>query len=834
MALLLSLNGEWNWKEAGSSISHRGAVPGSVLLDMLNAGMIEDPFWRTNEYATRELMMKDYTYFRTFDISASDLEHEIIEIVCEGLDTIATLFINGVEIAHVNDMHRTYRFNVKPYLKVGVNDIEVFFSSSLKYVRECDEKSDIFYASTGSIHGNGYLRKSHCSFGWDWGPQLPDAGIFRPIYLEAVDGARFNDVQIIQEHAGSVKLTLKNSVELISATEADLKIRAILKTPNGISFTKEVACSEELSFIIDNPELWWPNNIGNQPMYSITWELLRNGETIDVVSKRIGLRTIEVSTAKDEWGEEFCFVVNGKKIFAMGANYIPQDSLITRVTPERYRKLIDDSVEANFNCIRVWGGGYYPDDCFYDYCDEKGIIIWQDLMFACNVYTLTDDFEQNIIAETRDNVRRLRHHACLGLWCGNNEMEWGGADMWERLRGHHTRYKADYTKIFEYIIPKVVKENDNVTFFWPSSPSSGGGYDDPYSFNRGDQHYWEVWHSGKPFTEYRKNFFRFCSEYGFQSFPSMKTIKSFAIAEDMNIFSKVMESHQKNGVANGKIFSYISDYFYYPDSMASIAYISQVLQLKAIQYGVEHWRRNRPRCMGSLYWQLNDCYPVASWASIDYYGRWKALHYGARHFYAPVTISACEKEEFSPVITYYFHNETLNKVTGKVRILLKDNTFNTLYEKIFLVDCDELSVNEITTCDFSSYLKSDEDKENKYAVIELLDENDKIKEQRVTLFTKPKRFAFSKPEYLVDIVDKGDVFEISIKSDVYAAYTEVSFNHHDALFSDNFFDITTVDGVVISVKKEGTLANTTASELLDDIRVFSVADSYSFPKEVLI
>ena len=504
------------------------------------------------------------------------------------------------------------------------------------------------------MKGNGALRKAHYMFGWDWGPQLPDAGIFRSVYLSGFSIARLDDVRIRQEHgAGGVKLSVESSVRKLSESDTAGSGMLVCKitAPDGTVLTveKEVGINETIEALIEAPQLWWPNGYGAQPLYTVRVELRMSDSVLDVWERTIGLRTVTVCTDADEWGNQFAFVVNGQKIFAMGANYIPEDNLLGHLSEERSERLIRDCARANFNCIRIWGGGYYPEDYVYDACDRYGILVWQDLMFACNVYDLNDEFEANILAETADNVKRIRHHACLGLWCGNNEMEWGWRD-WGRLEGHRPKYKADYTKIFEMLLPRLVKQVDDQTYYWLSSPSSGGSFDDPNDFNRGDNHYWEVWHSNKPFTEYRDFYFRFCSEFGFQSFPGKKTLDSFSLPEDQNIFSEVMESHQKNGLANTKIFSYISGYYKYPKDMESIAYISQILQLKAIQYGVEHWRRNWGRCMGSIYWQLNDCWPVASWASIDYYGRWKALHYGAKRFYARFMATACEKEELSTEI----------------------------------------------------------------------------------------------------------------------------------------------------------------------------------------
>ncbi len=824
MALLHSLDGIWSLRRAGDSRTVDADVPGSVLTSFLKEGLIEDPFWRMNEYEIREMMMDDFIYEKSFVIERGLLEHDSIVLKFEGIDTIARIILNDSVLADVDDMHRTNSFEVKDILKEGENVLCVIIKSALKYVREKDAASDIFYASTGCIHGNGYLRKAHYMFGWDWGPQLPDAGIFRSVKLLSHDKGRIEDVYITQNHLdGCVKLDIRTECSVFDCSK--LTLRVDVEEPSGKVISENGSLSSPVAVRVTDPELWWPNNIGNQPLYRVTVSLLSDGEVTDSYMTRIGLRVITVSTEKDKYGNEFCFVVNGRKIFAMGANYIPQDSLIPRITNERYRKMVEDAAEANFNCLRVWGGGYYPDDAFYDACDEKGIIIWQDLMFACNVYELTDEFEENIKAETRDNVRRLRHHACLGLWCGNNEMEWGWGDMWARLKGHHPRYKADYTKIFDFIIPRIMKEEDPQTFFWPSSPSSGGNFDEPYSFDRGDQHYWEVWHSGKPFTEYRKNYFRFCSEYGFQSFPSMKTIRSFSLPEDRNIFSRVMECHQKNGVANGKIFSYISDYFRYPGSMKTISYISQVLQLKAIQYGVEHWRRNRPRCMGSLYWQFDDCYPVASWSSIDYYGRWKALHYGARHFYAPVTISACEKEELSTEISFYFHNETLKSECRTVRISLKDNHFNVLFSEERKTSAEALSVTKIADYDFSDFLSTDEERESRFAVIEMLDENDVVVEKRTTLFVKPKHFLYIKPEYEMNLEDFGDRYGLAVRSNVFAQYVGLELKTVDVVFSDNYFDLTDSGGAVVYFEKNG-------NELtVEDITVMSVADSYEMEEE---
>lgn len=416
------------------------------------------------------------------------------------------------------------------------------------------------------------------------------------------------------------------------------------------------------------------------------------------------------------------------------------------------------------------------------------------------------------------------------LWCSNNEMEWLWADEPVRIRGHHPRYKADYLKIFELILPRALQECDDATFFWPSSPSSGGAYDAPNCPDRGDQHYWEVWHSGKPFTEYRTHHFRFCSEYGFQSFPHSKTLATFTLPEDRNIFSEVMESHQKNGMANSKIFTYISDYFLYPKDLDSVAYISQVLQLKAIQYGVEHWRRNRGRCMGSLYWQLNDCWPVASWASIDYFGRWKALHYGARHFYAPVTISACEEEELSPHISYWLHNDTLEPQQRRLEVALLDTDFRVLWQTEGEFTASPLRAVNCIQADFSKWTQEPGCRNHLFARCRMY-EGDNLLEERTTLFVKPKHFHYGTPVYHVTARETDDAFLFTVKSDRFCQYTELCFTDLDAVFSDNFFDITSPEGVTVSVSKADLPAGVTADRLLHALTVRSVADSYALPRE---
>ena len=633
----LSLNGAWTLNVSGGEFGPVPAtVPGSVYTDLLNAGKIPDPFYRDNENEALKLMEHDFTYTRAFEVPEDLLACDRVLLRCEGLDTLADIETHGAPAGHADNMHRTWEFDVKALLKPGENAVAVTLRSPTRFVREAYE-ADPCEGSSDAMRGFPHLRKAACMFGWDWGPRLPDAGIWRDISLIGAQRARLGGVYVRQRHeAGRVFCDVEAHISRWGGGE--LRVDTVITAPDGRTFS---GAGKRCEIEIENPRLWWPNGYGDQPLYGIRVVLSLDGVELDRWEKRIGLRSLTVKREKDQWGESFCHQVNGVSIFAMGADYIPEDNLLARVTPERTRRLLEDAAAAHMNLIRVWGGGYYPDDWFYDACDELGLLVWQDFMFACAAYRLTEAFEENLRAEFVDNIRRLRHHASLALWCGNNEMEgFIGAGHWVTDK----RQQADYIKLFEYIIPKVLKVEDPETFYWPSSPSSGGSFDAPQDPDRGDVHYWDVWHGMKPFTDYRNHLFRYVSEFGFQSFPCMETIRSFTLPQDRNVFSYVMEMHQRNSGANGKILQYLSQNYLYPSSLELLVYASQLLQADAIRYGVEHLRRgrNEDRCMGAVYWQLNDCWPVASWSSVDYYHRPKALQYAAKRFFAPVLLS-CEE-----------------------------------------------------------------------------------------------------------------------------------------------------------------------------------------------
>lgn len=787
----MNLGGAWRMREADSETWHSAHVPGSVYADLMADGTMPNPFWRENEPDAFERMKKDYVYQRTFTVTEAQLAHAHVELVCEGLDTLAHVSLNGREITFADNMHITWVWDVKEQLHAGENTLEIRFDSPILYCAKKAEEAP-GWESSDATPGFRHLRKAHCMFGWDWGPRLPDAGIWRPIFLRTWDTARLENALMLQaHHDGVVDVTIRPEIAGESAWSAEIT------APDGEVLTLPETMAAEQVITIEHPQLWWPNGLGKQPLYRVTVRLA----TGDTRTWRIGLRTMTVSREKDEWGEEFCHVVNGMKVFAMGADYIPEDNILARVTPERTRRLLEDCKAANFNAIRVWGGGYYPDDAFYDICDELGLMVWQDLMYACAFYDLTPDFERSIRVETHQNVARLRHHASLALICGNNEMEMFMAGANSALINHRTwefvptypHHITDYVKMFEYILPAIVKETAPQTYWWPASPSSGGNFDAPNDENRGDNHYWDVWHGEKPFTEYRKFFFRYASEFGFQSFPCLKSVEQFTLPDDRNIFSRVMERHQRNQAANGKILSYLSQTFRYPNSFDDLLYASQLMQAEAIRYGVEHWRRNRGRCMGAIIWQLNDIWPVASWASIDYYGRWKALHYAAKRFFAPVMISAEEEGELSqnPKINEYHPapleksfrlnvcNETLRDVTGEVVWALRTPDGAIVRQNQQTLTIPAMSAKWLDKVDCA-----DASLTGHYISFAFVVDNVAVSEG-TCIFCAPKHFEFVDPRLTVET--RGDT--LLVTSHAYAKQVWLESEDADLLLDDNAFDM---------------------------------------------
>ncbi len=853
-------------------------VPGTVYSTLLDHGLMPDPFVRDNELDALKLMDNDFLFETKFALSEQMLGAQRLLLCFEGIDTLADITLNGEKIASVDNMHRTWEFDVTK-LAAADNDLRLLFHSPTKFIEMAD-KAHATEGSAESMRGFPQLRKAACMFGWDWGPRLPDAGLFRDVYVLAYDEARIQQVYVTQQHqvtghdihgdqVSAVKVQVHTEIErtkagqLAAMLQADaqalpdveallhnmekssllgqqMAVQAVLTSPDGESvqsyaFIETDKKTADLEITVEDPQRWWPNGYGSQPLYEIEVTLLSGDDlqdaleqakdkasakeqaaegkeavagakVLDTWQRRIGLRTVTVNldpmpdevwdehltgqTPDEIPGRNFALTVNGLQIFAMGADYIPEDNILPRVTGERTRRLLEDAAKCYHNTIRVWGGGYFLDDFFYDICDELGLLVWQDMMFACANYELMPGFDENIRAEIRDNVRRLRHHACIGLWCGNNELETMVLDGC--FAPITPKQKADYLHMAEYIEPQVIRQEDPQGFYWPSSPSSGGNFDHPQAENVGDTHYWGVWHGSEPFTAYRSHHYRFLSEFGFQSFPCLQSVEEFTDPGDRNIFSRVMEMHQRNNAANGKILSYMSMTYLYPKDFDQLLFCSQILQADAIRYGVEHFRRIRGTCMGVTVWQLNDIWPVASWASIDYYGRWKALQYAEKRMFAPVMISCEERGEIDqkpcpntqpmPIeisATLHVANETDQVVRGIARWQLCDPESNVLKEGEEEIDVPAYGGTWLPKLDFS-----DQDQLDVHFFY-TFEVNGEIVSKGSSLFCAPKHYRFADPQLQVEVGEK----EVTVTSKAFAKWVTVESADGNLRLCDNFFDM---------------------------------------------
>jgi len=651
VSMMTSLNGEWNLQKSGSREIIPATVPGCVHSDLLAAKKIDDPFVGDNEEKLRWIYKESWIYSREFEVDRGSLNCDRLLLCCDGLDTVAKIYINGKLLAETDNMFRKWEFDVKGVVQPGKNEIRLRFDSPLDYIqgKQKVRKIDYPYAPY-QVPSGSLIRKEPCSFGWDWAPCLATCGIWKPICLLAFNTARLGEIMILQDHTSQKNVKLKINVGVEKISSAKLSIRATLAF-NGTTVCRELQPVNgnrgEISIDVKNPQLWWPRNMGRQNLYELAVEIFdERGEAIDCKRFRIGLRTLSLIREKDRWGESFYFQVNGVPFFAKGANWIPADAIATRQTPEKYRQLLSSAAEANMNMIRVWGGGFYESDIFYDLCDELGLCVWQDFMFACAPYPLEDkEFVKNAMIEMEQNVSRLRNHACIALWCGNNEIESCGYAA-EKADSGHMSLKL-YRLFFEKMIPDMLAKLAPQHSYLSGSPykEAGKHYNpDVWTDNqgRGDAHIWSVWHGRKPFEFYRTCEHRFASEFGFQSFPEPATVSTFTKPTERNITSYVMEHHQRSGIGNTVIMQYMLDWFRMPKDFNSTLWASQILQSLAMKYACEHWRRLMPRSMGALIWQLNDTWPGASWSGIDYFGQWKAMHFSARRFFAPLMVSAVE------------------------------------------------------------------------------------------------------------------------------------------------------------------------------------------------
>ncbi len=809
-----SLNGEWKFRQVENAEWYNATVPGCNYLDLIANDLIKDPFYGTNEKDLYWVSEKDWEYTKTFELQDDILKAEKINLVCKCLDTICDIFVNGNLIGKAENHHLCYKFDIKEYA-TAKNEIKIRFYSPVKYVLD-KQKVETTPANCNGLNGIPHIRKPQCHFGWDWGPVLTPSGISDDIYVEGLNIAQISNVLINQNHSeDSVKLTINVSADNFDKKDLDCKVKVF--APNGKLLEEksfELVDKGSVDFNIENPELWWIKDISateKQPLYAVNVEILYKGKVIDEQNKRIGLRTIKLNQDVDKFGKNFQFVLNGKPIFAKGANWIPSDSFVNRTTKEKLEYYIKSAADCNFNMIRVWGGGYYESDDFYDLCDEYGIIVWQDFAFACQPYPFfIDTFRENVLKEVEYQVQRLRHHASLGLWCGNNEIELM-AIAW-KLR---TNYVAWTEKFFWDILPETVSRFDKVTPYIAGTPV-GVSHDNGFSNdNVGDTHLWAVWHGLKPMNYYRKRMTRFCSEFGFESLPDIKTIETYAKPEDYSLTSEVFTNHQKCASGNMKMAFYIASRFRLPLKFEDYIYLSQICEQECIRDATEHWRRNKGRCNGSLFWQYNDCWPVCSWSSVDYYGNFKALQYTSKHFFAPLMLSI---EDSKKKIDLYVVNDTLKAYEGTINYKLYDFSGKILLDEQVICKVLSNSSGLIHTIKMED-LKGKFNLKESVLVADLVID-DKVVSHKTFLFDKEKNLNLPKANIAYKVEVENGKATIILKSDKFARLVRVHSKTITTPFSDNYFDILPDEEKVITIDCK----DMTEKQMKQDLIISSVCD----------
>jgi beta-mannosidase len=780
-----SLSGQWKFRQTHTEEWLPANVPGGVHTDLLALSKIPDPFVADNEKKVQWIGNSDWEYRYIFNITPELLKEAKQFLVCDGLDTLAEVSLNGKLLGRTDNMYRQWKWDVTGSLKKDANEVVIVFRAPVAYITAKQKENPL--PGGGDIPGGPHLRKAPCQWGWDWGPKLPPIGVWRDIRIEGYSSAKFEDVHIRQSHENG-KVTVSAEIKVDTWKSEPLSATAILTAPDGNKQTTQVEIANGAIANIDvkNPQLWWPQGYGMQNLYQLEVTLQNGKSILDKRTYQLGLRTIQLKQEPDQWGESFTFVVNGIPVFAKGADWIPADSFPTRLTGTHLEYLIRSAVDAHMNMLRVWGGGLYETEAFYDLCDRYGVLIWQDFTFACGIYPEDDAFAENVRIEAIENVRRLRHRASLALWCGNNEMEQGWVDWyWNKPEdAARQRLKAGYDRMYHHLLPAVVAAEDPDRPYWPSSASSGIPFAEPNGDQRGDMHYWDVWHGRKPFTAYRSQYPRFMSEFGFQALPPYKTIQTYAALEDQNMTSYIMEHHQRSGSGNGLMIAQMTDTFRMPKNFESLVYLSMLLQAEGIRYGVEHWRRHMNRVSGTLIWQLNDCWPVASWASLDYFGRWKALHYAAKRFYAPVLLSV---EDDAPRMSVHATSDLTESWNGIFRWRLETVRGEVMASGEQKVTAAPLADTAITSFDFSDKV-SDDNKRNLVFVAELWQGNDRIATS-VSGFAPIKHLELADPGLKINVSLKEGTLTFEVSAQSLARFVELALEGADVVFSDNYFDV---------------------------------------------
>lgn len=771
----LNLTGKWQVSQSGKNDWFSATVPGGIYTDLMAAGRIPDPFFRDNESKVQWVGDADWTYQRVFDVPAEILKNDRVLLRCEGLDTLATIKVNGQVAGMADNMFRPWEFDVKTALRPGQNTLEILFASPAAYMKQ--RESD--QAPAKWVSGRAWVRKEPCSYGWDWGPCLPTCGIWKNISIETFNQARIGDVLIEQNHlANQMTLGVTATVETVRATAVPLtaKFSVVYEGRVVATATGEVSADQARANLkIKSPKLWWPAGMGAQPLYLVQTELFTaDGVALDSSSRRIGLRHLTIVLPQGD--SPLHFEANGIPFFAKGANWIPADSFPTRVTPEISRRYVAHAAAVNMNTLRFWGGGYYEDDALFDACDEMGICVWLDFKFACTAYPSFDEpFLENVRQETQDNLQRLRHHPCIAVWCGNNEISllWEAAEW----RGN-TMGTADYDKLFKQLIAGQVQKYAPQANYVSGSPDCG------------DTHYWEVWHGTKSFDAY-KTLTGFMSEFGYQSFPEPKTINAFTQAEDrVGVLTPVMRWHQRSGVGNmdgnAEIIHMIHRYFKTPKDFESTLWLSQILQGYGIKTGAEYWRQTMPKSMGCVFWQYNDCWPGVSWSSVDYFGRWKALHYLARKFYSPVLVSA-QADSANGTVDLFVTSDWLDDSNGRIRWNVTDLQGASLARNDLSVPIPARRSQKVKTLQLQEPIQKAG--ANGLLVWLDLEVGGAPVSQNLVLLVEPKELTLEAPDLAMAVTEADGGFLVTVKSGKPALWVWLDLDQADATYSDNFFHL---------------------------------------------
>ncbi|MFD1062354.1 glycoside hydrolase family 2 protein [Winogradskyella litorisediminis] len=780
----IELNKNWKFKKATDTLWQSATVPGNVFSDLLENKQIEDPFIGDNEKDVQWVSETDWEYKTTFLVSKETLQKKHIGLNFEGLDTYASVFLNDSLILKTNNAFRNFEVDVKPFLKPE-NELRILFEATSKYEEREKEKLGYELPEGERI----FARKAQFQYGWDWGPKLNTSGIWRPIKLVAWTDFKITDVYIRTNKITDSVSDLTLQLNQTNYFNENLNYEILVND----SLIKKAALPEyqpyDISFKIKNPKLWWPHNLGEPYLYNIKVMVKDGNEILDSVSTKYGIRDIKLVTEKDSIGESFYFKVNGEPVYTKGANYIPQHSFQNQVTDAHYEKLLDDVVDANMNMLRVWGGGIYENDIFYDLCDEKGILVWQDFMFACAMYPGDDAFLEDVKQEAIDNVKRLRNHASIALWCGNNENS-EGWHRWGWQAGRSDEEKEEiwnnYLKVFDSILPETVSKYTN-TDYWESSPKYGRG--NPKYKAEGDAHDWWIWHDAYPFEYLEENVPRFMSEFGFQSFPSYETIKYINQNDSIEISSEGFKNHQKHIRGFQLIDEYMKRNFPVPVNDEDYVYMSQLLQAYGMEIGFEAQRRSQPYNMGTLYWQLNDCWPSVSWSSIDYFGNWKALHYKTKKAFADVLISSREQNE---TLKTWIINDKLDVKSGILKSKIMTFNGNVLWEFSKQVEVLKNTSTLVQEVD----LKTIDFKKSKVVLVSEF--NGKTSYH---YFINPKNLNLELSKLKVEIAKAEDGFNITLSSSILEKDVFL-YTNEKGHFSDNFFDILPNERIIIHFKTD--------------------------------